>query len=228
MKFSCLPSFSPLLEKLSSPGSSGDVITVQSTCKTHRPGEGFSLIDHPWLLFSPAHITEMASAQCSFAEMYTMKSQSGLIHRTHPHDGNPKMMWGILFLDLSCDIWGGLHYGWEFNVLYHNSDRRDILYDIHRHAEYFRFHFPSNEQGVDTISLMVLQSNTEVISLIILATPWLIGFILSFIILWAIWLQWKLIVLGSAEELYVELLNYRPCCQMCLILFIQLFYSNIS
>lgn len=58
---------SPSFWKLSSPGSSGDVITVQSTCKTHSPGECISLIDHSWLLFLTARIRKWLL--CSFPEL---------------------------------------------------------------------------------------------------------------------------------------------------------------
>lgn len=59
------PAFTPpLFWKLPTPGSSGDVITVQSTCKTHSPGECISLIDHSWLLFLTARIRKWLF--CSF------------------------------------------------------------------------------------------------------------------------------------------------------------------
>lgn len=65
LQFSRLASFLPLLENRCR-GSPGDVITVQSTCKTRSPGECISLIDHSWLLF----LTVPSENGCYIVSLY--------------------------------------------------------------------------------------------------------------------------------------------------------------
>ena len=57
-------------------GSSGDVITVQSTCKTHSPRERVSLIDHSWLLSLTARITKWLICILPFVKCILILSQS--------------------------------------------------------------------------------------------------------------------------------------------------------
>lgn len=196
--------------KLSSPGSSGDVITVQSTCKTHSLGECISLIEHSWLLFLTVCIKGWLFS--FFSHFFFHRPRSLLKRGTSVHNREkerarnssdarrqsaaeaPAGRRGSRYL---CRGWAmtlrDLHYGSENNVQYHgrdgNIDQQAIMCHTspciifqlllsRRWAE--SWHNLFNGAAVDM----------EVTSLIICASlSWLIGFILSFIIVWAIWLQ---------------------------------------
>lgn len=92
---------SPFFWKLSSPGSSGDVITVQSTCKTHSPGECISLIDHSWLLFLTARIRKWLLCSLPLLKCTPRchnREKRVLIHKMHAD--NQSIVWVSQYFDL--------------------------------------------------------------------------------------------------------------------------------
>lgn len=158
----------PPFWKLPTPGSSGDVITVQSTCKTHIPGECISLIDHSWLLFLTARIRKWLL--CSFPLLKCIPRRHNqekmiVIHKMHVD--NQRAGWKIFVsqaVSHSAEAWDMLrvklwlriqcalsHSGWII-------DQRAIT--CHTSPVHYSsaFYFPGNENRVDTLSLMVLQS----------------------------------------------------------------------
>lgn len=164
------PAFTPPppFWKLPTPGSSGDVITVQSTCKTHIPGECISLIDHSWLLFLTARIRKWLL--CSFPLLKCIPRRHNqekmiVIHKMHVDNqragwkifvsqavSHSAEAWDILRVKLWLRIQCALsHSGWII-------DQRAIT--CHTSPVHYSsaFYFPGNENRVDTLSLMVLQS----------------------------------------------------------------------
>lgn len=198
--------------KLSSPGSSGDVITVQPTCKTHSLGECISLIEHSWLLFLTVCIKGRLFSFLffSFRGPHSLLKRGASIHNREKEQGRnssdarrqsaakaPASRQGSQFRaevelwhsgtcitaqKIMCNI---TRWRWrdgnidQLAIMCHTLPC--IIFQLlfsQRWAE--SWHNLFNGAAVDM----------EVTSLIICASlSWLIGFILSFIIMWAIWLQ---------------------------------------